>query len=542
VRALQVALGQHSSRNVAVDGGFGTGTDRAIRAFQSARGLSADGVVGPMTWLNLVGSCTTGRATQPHPTLRSPSLPLSTLPLVPRATSCGEPVTLSSLSPANSHDASTLQYLLRNVVGPSVAVTGALDNATTVAVINMQRSRGLADSGSVDLATWRVLWRTVSVGVQGSSVLALMQQLVKHGFGVDVNQETYTIEDAEIVAEFQQDRALLVDGIAGPQTWAALLSLDCPSLAPAVTFEEAKASAVAHGAKLGLMYSYDDYMTVFAGTEPSAETLCSIARCGVASGVTFIAIEAGLMDGTPNPALRPLTEAAKCGGFDTVDTYIYPDWNNTNASNPHAEALLSSLASADWATFATVWIAVDGSNLITSSAYDNQAKLLSLRKSIEAAGFKPGVFTSATQWDGLTNPALQNVTAFHNTSVPATEFTALSDLPLWYGDLDGTMVNTDLTSDPFGGWTSAVFKLFTTNARTSCGVSVRLMAGSSVPPLPDKDDGSNKMKPVVLAAIVVGCVVFAAIVFALAIVMLRRRRHNSPDDVELADRTGDAQL
>jgi peptidoglycan hydrolase-like protein with peptidoglycan-binding domain len=36
-----------------VDGVFGTKTENAVKQFQSDKGITADGIVGPITWLNL---------------------------------------------------------------------------------------------------------------------------------------------------------------------------------------------------------------------------------------------------------------------------------------------------------------------------------------------------------------------------------------------------------------------------------------------------------------------------------------------------------
>ena len=49
VQAVQQALG------IAADGDFGTGTDRALKVWQAANGLTADGIAGPNTLKRLLG-------------------------------------------------------------------------------------------------------------------------------------------------------------------------------------------------------------------------------------------------------------------------------------------------------------------------------------------------------------------------------------------------------------------------------------------------------------------------------------------------------
>ena len=54
VRALQVQLNAKRGAGLVVDGVFGSGTNTAVRNFQSHAGIGIDGVVGPTTWRNLI--------------------------------------------------------------------------------------------------------------------------------------------------------------------------------------------------------------------------------------------------------------------------------------------------------------------------------------------------------------------------------------------------------------------------------------------------------------------------------------------------------
>lgn len=54
VKALQYLLNAKRGAGLTVDGAFGSGTESAVRTFQTHAGIGSDGIVGPTTWKQLI--------------------------------------------------------------------------------------------------------------------------------------------------------------------------------------------------------------------------------------------------------------------------------------------------------------------------------------------------------------------------------------------------------------------------------------------------------------------------------------------------------
>ncbi|MBF4462821.1 MULTISPECIES: peptidoglycan-binding domain-containing protein [unclassified Rathayibacter] len=106
-----------AGQSVEADGAFGSATEAAVTAFQSARGLSADGIVGEQTWSALITTVSSGDT--------------------------GEAVT-------------ALQVQL-NKTGAGLTVDGEFGAATLSAVQNFQSAAGLTVDGVAGPQTWQSL-------------------------------------------------------------------------------------------------------------------------------------------------------------------------------------------------------------------------------------------------------------------------------------------------------------------------------------------------------------------------------------------------
>jgi peptidoglycan hydrolase-like protein with peptidoglycan-binding domain len=117
VLAIQHLL-VHHGHSVATDGVFGSGTATAVRAFQTARGLGVDGIVGPATWAALVPQIRQG---------------------------------------ASGAAVRALQVELNEKRRLSLPVNGVFDAALTTAVRDFQSHSGIGVDGVAGPTTWKNL-------------------------------------------------------------------------------------------------------------------------------------------------------------------------------------------------------------------------------------------------------------------------------------------------------------------------------------------------------------------------------------------------
>ena len=140
---------------------------------------------------------------------------LSTAPTASAATAVAE--SLPKLRHGDSGKSISALQTILNAHGYSLSVDGKFGSDTLSAVKHLQGLKGLQEDGVVGPNTWGSLVGKVRPGDSGNDVKAV-QMLV--GAGVDGK---YGSETRQKVEAFQSAEGLSVDGVVGPDTWAALV-------------------------------------------------------------------------------------------------------------------------------------------------------------------------------------------------------------------------------------------------------------------------------------------------------------------------------
>ncbi len=118
-----------------VDGTFGAGTEKAVKAFQKSHGLSQDGRVGEQTWAKLNAKAPSGK-------------PSGNVAVMPK---------LEKKTPRMSGEAVRRAQELLKSSGYKVTVDGVYGTETIDQVIKFQKDNGLPQDGKIGKATWAAL-------------------------------------------------------------------------------------------------------------------------------------------------------------------------------------------------------------------------------------------------------------------------------------------------------------------------------------------------------------------------------------------------
>lgn len=160
VTSIQAALNRISQNYPAiskispVDGIYGPETERAVQAFQRIFSLSADGIVGPATWYQIIRIYVAVQRLAELQSLGQQQYVISTYP--------------SDLSLNDTGDyVRQLQYMLSVLSDfipgvPPLSITGTFDIPTRDAVRAFQQLYGLPVTGAVDAAVWDAIYAQFS--------------------------------------------------------------------------------------------------------------------------------------------------------------------------------------------------------------------------------------------------------------------------------------------------------------------------------------------------------------------------------------------
>lgn len=267
VKAMQEMLFNIGYLQTAPDGIYGSMTETAVMNFQSAAGLTADGICGSATMARLselaAGSSPSGSAAT--------------------VSDSGT----GALKPGMSGDrVKGLQELLYKHGYLLTNPDGIYGTATEIAVTNFQSDTGLIPDGICGDATLSKLLNrqtdevthkeheesayaapgsVIKPGMRGDGVILLQEYLIDLGYLSDMADGLFGPKSVSALKAFQRDNGLEPDGICGSSTYQALSMIPTPSDEPApakadiITGRQVRVEATAYS-------SMDPGMSLYTAT------------------------------------------------------------------------------------------------------------------------------------------------------------------------------------------------------------------------------------------------------------------------------------
>lgn len=193
------------------DGIFGFQTEKAVRQFQIDSNLSADGIIGPLTWEKL----------------EDPTIVISS----------SYPGSIIGMGARGENVVKIQRELIRRGYNVPGGADGQYGSGCRETVKKFQSDSGLEIDGVVGKRTWDALFpilalhlpypgNIITMGARGENVVRIQQRLMSLGYNVPGGADgQYGSGCREMVKKFQGDNCLEIDGDVGENTWNTLFPL-----------------------------------------------------------------------------------------------------------------------------------------------------------------------------------------------------------------------------------------------------------------------------------------------------------------------------
>lgn len=193
------------------DGIFGFQTEKAVRQFQIDINLSADGIIGPLTWEKL----------------EDPTIVISS----------SYPGSIIGMGARGENVVKIQKELIRRGYNVPGGADGQYGSGCRETVKKFQSDSGLEIDGVVGKRTWNALFpilalhlpypgNIITMGARGENVIRIQQRLMSLGYDVPGGADgQYGSGCREMVKKFQGDNCLEIDGDVGENTWNTLFPL-----------------------------------------------------------------------------------------------------------------------------------------------------------------------------------------------------------------------------------------------------------------------------------------------------------------------------
>ena len=240
VRAVQKRLKELGYYKGSADGDFGPATEEAVKAFQKANGLTADGKVGEKTLAKMNGTSAVSAKESSSGTGKTTAKPTSKVTSTPRPTATpdlSKDIYLERGSRGKKVE--TMQRRLIELGWLSGSVTGNYDEITEAAVSAFQKKAKLWVDGKAGPDTLKKLYasdaprtstpisskrETLEMGSEGSEVKQLQQKLKDLNYLSGSADGKFGVATEAAVKAFQKNNNLTADGKAGTATLNKLYS------------------------------------------------------------------------------------------------------------------------------------------------------------------------------------------------------------------------------------------------------------------------------------------------------------------------------